>query len=212
MFHPHLCKALNDIFAARPFQGVPPEEAEFLFVGLDANYSRTIDENPIFPKLLAYLRDGVTFWRKHGVHHPFLLPEYGRGDGWTYHKQFSRIGFRSKHAHLVSFMELVDVPTYGKSSLALADISVEHLGRLAAAIDSGSARHIFIPSGVARLMRASSLFPWMPPEPIDEGRHLKLWDRRGNKTIHWHYHFSHAFNGRKKTAQLGEIGELVGAP
>jgi hypothetical protein len=211
MFQAHPCKALNDAFAARPFQGVPPHEATFLFVGLDANYSCTIDENAIFPKLLEYLLDGAAFWRKYGVHHPFLLPEYGRGDGWAYHKQFSRIGFRPEHAELVSFVELVNVPTYGTSSLALADLNREHLTRVAAAIDAGPARYIFIPSSVARWMRASSLFPWMPREPIDQGRQLKLWEKRPNKAVCWHYHFSHAFNGLKKTAQLREISELVGA-
>jgi hypothetical protein len=209
MFTPHRCQALNVAFAARPFQGVPPEKATFLFVGLDANYSPTIDENGIYPRLLDYLSDGPAFWRQSGVHHPFLLNEYGRRDGWTYHKQFSRIGFRPEHADLVSFVELMDVPTSGTSKLKATDLNSAHLLRIADAIERGNARFVFIPPSVARWMRESSVFPWLPGTPTDEGRHLKVWDRRPNKTIYWHYHFSHAFNGREKSAQLREIGELV---
>jgi hypothetical protein len=73
MFIPHHSQTLNVAFAARPFQGVPPEDATFLFIGLDANYSPAIEENTIFPWLLEYLCDGVAFWRQSGVHHPFLL-------------------------------------------------------------------------------------------------------------------------------------------
>jgi hypothetical protein len=209
MFIAHKCETLNAAFAARPFQGVPPEEATFVFIGLDANYSPAIEENCIFPRLLEYLCDGVAFWRQSGVHHPFLLKEYGRGDGWTYHKQFSRIGFRPEHADLVSFVELVNMPTSGTSELKAKDLNIAHLLRIANAIDKGHARFVFIPSGVAHWMRKSSLFPWLPGMPVDEGRHLKVWDRRFNKTIYWHYHFSHSFNGRTKTAQLHEIGELI---
>jgi hypothetical protein len=103
------------------------------------------------------------------------------------------------------------VPTSGTSKLKAADLNNSHLLRIANAIDKGDARFVFIPPGVAQWMRKFTLFPWLPGTPIDEGRHLKVWHRRPNKTIYWHYHFSHAFNGREKTAQLHEIGQLIAA-
>ena len=67
MYLPHPSEPLNLAFSARPFQGAIPEEAKFLFVGLDANYSPTVEQNPVFPRLLDYLRDGVAFWKMSGV-------------------------------------------------------------------------------------------------------------------------------------------------
>ena len=76
MYKSHPSQRLTDLFAARPFQGVSPDRANFLFVGLDANYSKTIESDPVFPKILEYHEDGEKFWQTYGVHHPFLLPGY----------------------------------------------------------------------------------------------------------------------------------------
>ena len=114
----HPSGALNRAFAARPYQGAEPEKATFLFVGLDANYSPAIEQNAVFDRVLDYLEDGVAFWKTHGVHHPFLLPQY-RGDGQKYHKTFARIGFRPEHAEEVSFIEMLHVPTVGQSKLTI---------------------------------------------------------------------------------------------
>ena len=209
MYHPHPSAALNQTFAAHPFQGAKPERAQFLFVGLDANYSPTIEQSPIFPQLLEYLNDGVKFWTEHGVHHPFLLPEY-RGDGRKYHQTFARIGFTAKNAAEVSFVELVHVPTYGRSTLAIEDLEQGHLRRINDAIERGSSRHVFIPDGVAKLMRASAMFPWMPKVPVDMGEDLKVWHKIGEKTIYWHYHFSvYGLFEQKRTKQLNAIRQLI---
>jgi len=85
----HPSETLRRVFTARPFQGAEPVRASFVFVGLDANYSADIEQSPIFPQLLDYLADGVAFWRKTGVHHPFLLPAYGNKDGTKYHRSFA---------------------------------------------------------------------------------------------------------------------------
>src|SRR5690349_12751256 len=111
MYNAHPSSTLTATFASRPFQGAAPDAATFLFVGLDANYSPTIEDSPIFAELLRYLADGVAFWRKYGVHHPFLLPQY-RGDGRRYHQAFARIGFTPANAADVSFVELLHVPTF----------------------------------------------------------------------------------------------------
>lgn len=212
MYDPHPSVALNRAFAARPFQGAEPERATYLFVGLDANYSPLIEQNAVFGRVLDYLDDGVAFWRLHGVHHPFLLPEY-RGDGRKYHKTFSAIGFRPEHADQVSFIEMMHVPTVGRSNLTIDDLDKDHLARLRDAIEHGDARHIFVPEGVARLMRESSMFHWMPKVPSDTGGALKIWRKTGSKTIYWHYHFSvYGKFEQKKTAQLKAIGQLLNSP
>ena len=128
MYHPHPSDLLNKIFSAKPFQGADPETATFLFVGLDANYAPSIETTPIFSSIVDYLDDGVAFWCKYGVHHPFLLPGY-RGDGRLYHKTFASIGFTVEHAAQVSFVELLHVPTCGRSSLVPEDLDPQHLLR-----------------------------------------------------------------------------------
>lgn len=205
----HPSKALNQAFLQKPYQGVPPENAMYLFVGLDANYSPIVEQSKIFPSLLSYLEDGSRFWRTHGIHHPFLLPEYGRGDGWKYHSTFSKIGFRPEHAELVSFAELLHVPTFGRSQLIAEDLSVEHLSHLNDAILHGDALHIFIPGSVARHMQESGAFKWMPRVPED-GQGLKIWKRIGAKTIYAHYHFSvYGKFEQEKRRQLQAIGALL---
>jgi hypothetical protein len=212
MYDPHPSIALNRAFAARPFQGAEPERATYLFVGLDANYSPLIEQNAVFGRVLDYLNDGVAFWQLHGVHHPFLLPEY-RGDGRKYHKTFSAIGFRPEHADQVSFIEMLHLPTVGRSNLTIDDLDKDYLARLRDAIERGDARHIFVPEGVARLMRESSMFEWMPKVPSDTGGPLKIWRKTGPKTIYWHYHFSvYGKFEQKKTDQLKAIGQLLNSP
>ena len=48
----------------------------------------------------------------------------------------------------------------------------------------GEARHIFIPDSVARLMRVSGSFPWLPDLPRDEGgRRENLVQGRGQDSL-----------------------------
>ena len=210
MYLPHPNAALNHAFGSRPFQGADPDGARFLFVGLDANYDSAIDRSSIWPALLEYLCDGVAFWRVHGVHHPFLLTGY-RGDGRKYHKTFARIGFRPEHAAQVSFIEPVNVPTYGRSALVPGDLDRSHLLRLRHAIEEGAARWIFVPDGVGKLMASSGLFPWMPKAPVAQDSPLKVWATLGPKVVYWHYHFSvYGKYEQMKTEQLRAIGRLIG--
>jgi hypothetical protein len=210
MYHIHDSKPLIKAFERRPFQGAEPESAKFLCVNLDANFDRDIENSPIFPLVPEYLNDGVSFWKKYGVHHPFLLPEY-TGDGRYFHESFASIGFTPEEAGDVSFVELLHVPTYGRSSLRAGDLNPEHLQRLNMAILGGRSRYIFVPGSIARLMRASGHFPWMPALPTDEGGPLKVWRTMDTKTVYWHYHCS--VYGRyeaTKREQLSAIGALRG--
>jgi hypothetical protein len=91
------------------------------------------------------------------VHHPFLLDGY-TGDGRRYHRNFSRIGFLPAHADPVSFVELMAVPTVGRSVLTTSDLSPHHLKWLDSLILEGPARYVFIPDKVAKLMAQAGFF------------------------------------------------------
>lgn len=209
MYHVHPSAALNKAFSLKPFQGVEPERSKFLFIGLDANYDPKVEASSIFPQLLKYLNDGVDFWKSCRVHHPFMLPAY-KGDGRYYHKTFAEIGFRPEHADDVSFAELMHVPTYGKSSLVPQDLDKHHLERLNHAILHGTSQYVFICDSVARLMRDSGRFAWMPQKPQSIGQPLKIWLKAQNKMIYWHYHFSvYGKFQEEKLKQLKAIGDLI---
>jgi hypothetical protein len=139
--------------------------------------------------VLEYHADGVAFWTQHNVHHPFLLPEY-RGDGQFYHQSFSKIGFTPSQANQVSFIELLHVPTVGRSRLTVDDLDRAHLESLSHSILAGEATHVFLSSAVARLMRKSRLFPWLPRVPIGNSGPLGVWYQVGTKTVYSHLHFS----------------------
>jgi hypothetical protein len=188
MYKVHPSRELNANFAKRPYQGVEPWAAAYLFIGLDANYDPNIEGSPIFPHVLEYHEDGVRFWRRHSVHHPFLLPEY-RGDGRRYHKAFARVGFEPKHAAMVSFVELLHVPTVGRSQLTPADLHSPHLQMLNSAILEGHAKHIFVSASVARIMHASEAFPWLAKVPVGSGPLPVLYSGADRK-VYLHLHFS----------------------
>lgn len=188
MYIPHPCKRLTDIFTRKPWQGVAPQDARFLFIGLDANYAADIEASPIFPKLLKYHDDGVSFWRKYGVHHPFLLPGYS-GNGKFYHQSFADIGFKSKHASQVCFMELLDVPTT-KSNLTTFDLDPAHLMYVNHAILNGNAQYIFICKTVAKLMYSTGLFTWLKKETIATEGPLGICYQTENKKVYSHLHLS----------------------
>lgn len=188
-YTPHPSRELTELFTRKPYQGVAPDKATFLFVGLDANYDDRIATSAIFPKVLEYHDDGVTFWQAHGVHHPFLLPGYS-GDGRVYHRNFARIGFRPEHSPLVSFVELLHVPTVGRNLLVPEDLSEPHLRMLNTAILAGAARYIFISAGVARLMRATRLFNWLPRIPTVTHGPLSVWFSGSGRSVYSYLHFS----------------------
>jgi hypothetical protein len=206
----HPSETLRRVFTARPFQGAEPERASFVFVGLDANYSADIERSPIFPQLLDYLADGVAFWKKTGVHHPFLLPAYGNKDGTRYHRSFAGIGFRPMHAPLVSFVEVLHLPTCKQSKLEVSDLDAGHLQWLDRIICAGSARYVFLPATAAQLMRASGSFPWLPKLARSEGGALEVWHRTATTTVFCHYHLStYGHQEKKKREQIAEIRDLM---
>ena len=179
-----------------PYQGADPTIARCVFIGLDANFDEHIEKSKIFDDVKTYLRDGPEFWRQQGVHHPFLLNQH-TGSGRYYHDEFAQIGFTSQHAYCVSFVEIVPIPTYGRSDLRTSDIRSEeiknHLRELSKITIRGS-QHVFISKSVGKLLRASEYFAWLPPEPtLDSSgnlKHLKLWDNDVRKCVYCHTHFA----------------------
>ena len=188
MYQPHPSKKLNELFAVRPFQGAEPSAAKFLFVGLDANYAEDIERSPIFSKLVSYHENGASFWRATGVHHPFLLPAYS-GDGRRYHRTFAKIGFRPEHAELVSFAELLHLPTVGRCCLSPNDLSRAHLEGLRRVIFKGGAQFIFVSAGVVKLLAATALFPELLVVKGVFGA-LRVLYEDDDRAIFLHLHFS----------------------
>jgi hypothetical protein len=145
---PHPSEELKSCFQDKPWQGADPMQAKYIFVGLDANFAINVETQ--IPEINSYLQDGPQFWRETGSHHPFVLDAFS-GSGKLYHERFAGIGFEPDEADLVSFVELLHLPTIGTSSLNLSDLSSnqskEHLCKLANWFDRGSARYIFLVGG-----------------------------------------------------------------
>lgn len=209
MYIPHPSAQLNDVFFDKPYQGVAPDKATFLFIGLDANYAAEIETHEIFPKIMEYHQDGAAFWQKHKVHHPFLLPGY-TGSGKFYHHSFAKIGFLAEHAGLVSFAELLHVPTVGRNNIEANDLDPSHLKQLNTAIIEGPAKYIFISDKVARMMYKSGQFPWLRAKPIGLDGPLGIYYQKPEKTVYKHLHFSNYGKFvQRKSDEAVFIGNLL---
>ena len=160
---------------AFPHQGQDPEKASVVIVGLDANYSPEISENPsFFKKIVEYHADGVGFWKRYGVHHPFLLPDYPLNKttgGVPYHRRFSWMGLPAEYARHISFIELLDMPTTGRTEQAefWRLFSKKHAHRIDALVDRGDRRLIILSKSLVSNYMAIArkrwpIFEWVPEE------------------------------------------------
>lgn len=124
-------------------------------------------------------------------------------------RNFAKIGFTPADASSVSFIELLDVPTVGRSRLEPRDLDERHLGRINALVTGGEPRYVFVSAGVVRLMLASRAFSWLKPQ-IRPQAVLPLLYSCGGTRVHLHLHFS---NYGKFQAQLEreaiEIARLI---
>ena len=112
IFQKHPSKLLNELYSEKNYQGASPTDAKILFVGRDPNWAADIDSKEMFNLVAEYLNDGVSFWKTHNIHHPFLLPNY-KGDGKRYHRVFSKLKVESRFSNKISFIELIGFPTTG---------------------------------------------------------------------------------------------------
>ena len=188
MVNAHPSKVLSEAFNRKPYQGAAPESSDFVFIGSDANYSPDIEVSEVFAQVLEYHDDGPQFWKRYGVHHPFLLPQY-RGDGLRYHHTFAKIGFRPNHSDSVSFTELLEFPTTGRNQLSLEDLNESHLKRIRNIIFNSRAKFIFLSAGVQRLLERTKLFSELSNVKRDF-RGLKVLFEDDDRAVFLHLHFS----------------------
>ncbi|NNE33979.1 MAG: hypothetical protein HKN13_02005 [Rhodothermales bacterium] len=173
----HPSEELQRLFRSQgfPHQGQDPERAAIIIIGLDANYSPEISSRqPFFQRIIEYHSDGVGFWRRHGVHHPFLLPDYPLNKttgGVPYHRRFGWMGLDPKLADQISFIELLDVPTTGRTDRShFWDLfSIEHAGRIDSLVSSGSRRLVLLSNSlVSNYMEQArkrwGVFDWLPTD------------------------------------------------
>jgi hypothetical protein len=203
----HPSEKLVDLFREKPWQGCEPYEAQFLFIGLDANYAADIERT--LPEIFDYLSCGPDFWRKTSLHHPFRLPHY-KGSGKRYHDKFAEIGFKPEHADFVSFVELLHLPTTGRSPLTVKDLSTDHLRKLSAVIDGGKANYVFASSEVIRLMKQSKVFPWLDRRMERKDGTFDIVHEQNGQTIYQMYHFScYGHQLEMLNRQIAELRQIV---
>lgn len=150
----HPSQELQQLYRNRNFQGADPTNAKIIFVGRDPNWALGVENMDVFGKIQEYLTDGVAFWIKHNIHHPFLLEDY-KGDGKRYHKIFSKLEIGRNEAEKISFVELIGIPTTGMSmknskkfyDYLLSDSNIAHLKELDKLINDSS-KIIFIAWGL----------------------------------------------------------------
>ena len=200
-FEKHPSKLLNDLYKESNHQGARPDLAKFIFVGRDPNWAFNIETQDMFGKVLEYLSDGVRFWEKYKIHHPFLLPNY-KGDGKRYHKIFSKLKIDSEWAHLISFVELIGFPTTGmaKSSnkkfmeYLMSDENKSHLIRLDQILNNPE-KIIFIAWGLIEdfkyLNKKTGLF--LNFSQLDKNK-MVITDLNIVNNIFIHRHFSDAIS------------------
>ena len=112
----HESNELQNLFSKRPFQIQEPEKAKIIFLGLDANICKNIENDNFFYKEFSnYIEDGIKYWKNNEVHTPMLKSEY-KGAGKRYHENFSKLGFTKENAEDICFLELLNVLTYGNTS------------------------------------------------------------------------------------------------
>ena len=171
------------IFEAKPYQGQDPEKAKVLFIGRDANYPDDLCNHLFFKRIKEYHRNGVAFWGKYKVHHPFLCKNFpfpkGKG-GRPYHKNFAKLGLDWTYAQYISFIELRELPTRGVTgsipkSAFISSLNLSHMQRLDRWISQSGRKLVFLPKTIMKDMLKSrkndiNLFQFLnftPPVPLN---------------------------------------------
>jgi hypothetical protein len=211
-FNRHSSQQLVSAF--KGYQGQEPSDASFIFMGLDANFSSVIEASPIKDEVLAYLSDGVGYWKTKHRHHPFLSPSYEKGSGYRYHLQFSKIGLTPAYADKISFVELLGCPTCGKTShkrfLELLDVN--YLRRLDGLISSSKRKKVvFIARGtyaeLFKIGKKFGCFEWLPVPKKFNLNQLYTMCINENLRVHVITHFSDSISDK----HIAEIKKVIEA-
>ena len=207
-FGQHDFDKLKKIFVDKPFQGQYPDKSKLLFVGQDANYPKDISDE-LFKYILEYHENGVCFWKKYGIHHPFLLPKFKKEiGGIAYHKKFAKLRLGPKYAEHLSFVELTDIPTYGNTGKGGLDkfstlITTRHITRLQNWILNSGDKLVFVPRMVmsvylSKVYKKTGLMKWLIDYDKKEGdgdEPIKLF-ALGGVIIYKYNHFSGAVSNK----------------
>ena len=164
----HPSSELRQLFEEQkfPHQGQDPQNAKVIVVGLDANYSPEISAVPKFFKhIIEYHADGVLFWEKHQVHHPFLLSDYPLNKttgGVPYHRRFGWMNLGPEYARHISFIELLDVPTTGRTewSRFWEIFNIDHARRIDELVTSGVPRLVLLSKSLVSNYMAHANKKW----------------------------------------------------
>jgi len=116
------------------YQGISPTKARVLVLGLDANWPCDMLSIPVFwDEVKHYLKNPVAYWKSgrpkypascvDPIHHP-LISEARKAIGgkWNqfgtkYHHTFNtQLRLDSCHADCLTFLELLNIPTYGSTT------------------------------------------------------------------------------------------------
>jgi hypothetical protein len=199
--HPSIL--LNNLYKINNHQGANPNVAKILFIGRDPNWAFDIETMSMFNFVEEYLTDGVSFWKSHNVHHPFLLPGY-KGDGKRYHRMFSKLKLDNSYSSEISFLELIGFPTTGmakkdnKSFInhLTSDSNRNHLIRLDNLINKPD-KVIFIAWGLMDdfkfLYRQTGLFSKFAK--LDKST-MNISDLNQFENIYIHRHFSDCISNK----------------
>jgi hypothetical protein len=185
MLQKHPSEELQSLFHG--YQGQDPAKARVIFLGLDANFSPGIMDEPESKELIReYLKSGPDFCENHKVHHPFVLsgfPAKKLSQGIRYHQNFKKLEL-FEYINEISFLELLRVATCDKGEKEktrtertnnrrlLFEIYLDHLRYVDGIIKSPN-KLIFFCDEVVREMNHlkknhDEMFDWLPT-PKDIG-------------------------------------------
>lgn len=188
-FGQHENKEILNLYLSSPWQGQDPENAKILIVSHDANYAPDIDLSII----REYHNNGVAFWAKNGIHHPFLKSEYKR-DGRTFHNTFASIGLDTSYADHISFVEVLHYPTSGSIGSQKVDYDEGHFHWLDQMIQQSDLTFILgtrtFNALKSRQAQNWGTFKWLSREPVGHDGSLKVHFKSPQRTTFHHYHYS----------------------
>lgn len=222
----HGFKEPEKLYEEKPYQGQHPYSAKVIFLGRDANYPQAIgeDKHDFFKYILEYHKDGVAFWKKYKIHHPFLHPEHPYNkmkdicftDGIRYHKTFARMGLDSRYAEYISFMEILNKATCGntgknKDNWFYDNIDDAHIKMLEEVLLAPGKRTVFVTKTVVgvdliKVKKKTGRFGWLPNADCRTSKDEPDCILKRNGTLF--YKCSH-FSGAMSNHHLNKIGQIV---
>jgi hypothetical protein len=211
----HSFNKLGELYKAKPYQGQDPLVAKVIFLGRDANYPQALaeDKSDFFDYIIEYHQDGVAFWEKYKIHHPFLHsenPYNKRKDkrfkaGMKYHKVFAKMGLDWRYADHISFVEILNKATCGntgedKDRWFYNNIDDDHIKMLEEVMSGPGEKVVFIPKTVltvdlVKVRKKTGRFAWLLAANRDS-RHDEpdCILKRGNVLFYKCCHFSGAIS------------------